>query len=90
MSIFITSVLANFLTEVFNSSRISTKYLFYMDILPIMNVFNEWFAANTSKKLRAVFESNARSGKYKTTFAAYGYVKGDDANFTSQIDFSNQ
>ena len=61
-----------------------------MDILPIMNVFNEWFAANTSKKLRAVFESNARSGKYKTTFAAYGYVKGDDANFTSQIDFSNQ
>ncbi len=42
-----------------------------MDMLPIMNVFNEWFAANTSKKLRAVFESNARSGKYKTTFAAY-------------------
>ena len=57
-----------------------------MDMLPIMNVFNEWFAANTSKKLRAVFESNARSGKYKTTFAAYGYVKGDDANFTPQID----
>ncbi len=57
-----------------------------MDMLPIMNVFNEWFAANTSKKLRAVFESNARSGKYKTTFAAYGYIKGDDANFTPQID----
>ena len=57
-----------------------------MDMLPIMNVFNEWFAANTSKKLRAVFESNARSGKYKTTFAAYGYVKGDDANYTPQID----
>ena len=57
-----------------------------MDMLPIMNVFNEWFAANTSKKLRAVFESNARSGKYKTTFAAYGYVKGDDANFTPKID----
>lgn len=57
-----------------------------MDMIPIMNVFNEWFAANTSKKLRAVFESNARSGKYKTTFAAYGYVKEDDANFTPQID----
>lgn len=57
-----------------------------MDMLPIMNVFNEWFAANTSKKLRAVFESNARSGEYKTTFAAYGYIKGDDANFTPQID----
>ena len=57
-----------------------------MDMLPIMNVFNEWFAANTSKKLRAVFESNARSGKYKSTFAAYGYVKGDDVYFTPQID----
>ena len=27
-----------------------------MDMMPIMNVFNEWHAANTSKKLRAVFE----------------------------------
>ena len=42
-----------------------------MDMLPIMNVFNEWYAANTSKKLRAVFESNARSGKYKCTYCAY-------------------
>ena len=25
-----------------------------MDMMPIMNVFNEWHAANTSKKLRAV------------------------------------
>lgn len=31
-----------------------------MDMMPIMNVFNEWHAANTSKKLRAVFESNAK------------------------------
>lgn len=57
-----------------------------IDMLPIMNIFNEWFAANTSKKLRAVFASNAKAGKYMTTFAAYGYVKGNDANFTPQID----
>ena len=49
-----------------------------MDMLPIMNVFNEWYAANTSKKLRAVFESNAKSGKYKCTYCAYGYFKSDD------------
>ena len=29
-----------------------------MDMMPIMNVFNEWHAANTSKKIRAVIESN--------------------------------
>ncbi|MCD8040690.1 MAG: recombinase family protein [Clostridia bacterium] len=47
-----------------------------MDMMPIMNVFNEWHSANTSKKIRAVREANARSGKYLTTSAAYGYVKG--------------
>ena len=57
-----------------------------MDMLPIMNVFNEWHAANTSKKLRTVFQSNARAGKYMTTASSYGYVKGDDENYTPQID----
>lgn len=51
-----------------------------------MNVFNEWYAANTSKKLRAVFESNARSGKYKCTYCAYGYFKSDDGFNTPIID----
>ena len=57
-----------------------------MDMMPIMNVFNEWYAANTSKKLRAVFESNAKSGKYKCTFSAYGYFKSDDGFNTPIID----
>ena len=57
-----------------------------MEMLPIVNVFNEWYAANTSKKLRAVIETNAKAGKYKTTFAAYGYDKGDDENRTPVID----
>lgn len=49
-----------------------------MDMMPIMNVFNEWHAANTSKKIRAVIESNAKAGKYRTSYAPYGYVKGTD------------
>ena len=57
-----------------------------MEMLPIVNVFNEWYAANTSKKLRAVIETNAKAGKYKTTFAAYGYDKGADENRTPVID----
>ena len=31
-----------------------------MEMLPIVNVFNEWYAANTSKKLRAVIETNVK------------------------------
>ena len=57
-----------------------------MDMMPIMNVFNEWHAANTSKKIKAVIEANAKSGKYRTTFAPYGYVKGDDENRLPVVD----
>lgn len=48
-----------------------------MDMMPIMNVFNEWHSANTSKKIRAVAEANAKAGKYRATYAPYGYVKGE-------------
>ena len=51
-----------------------------MNMLPIMNVFNEWHAANTSKKIREVIEANARAGKYRVVEAPYGYVKGPDEN----------
>jgi DNA invertase Pin-like site-specific DNA recombinase len=33
-----------------------------MDMMPIMNVFNEWHAANTSKKTKSVIEANAKAG----------------------------
>ena len=48
-----------------------------MEMMPIMNVFNEWHAANTSKKIRSVFEMKAKMGIYMTTYAAYGYKKGE-------------
>ena len=57
-----------------------------MDMLPIMNVFNEWHCANTSKKLRAVFQANAKAGKYKAVFCTYGYDKSDDEKRTPVID----
>lgn len=57
-----------------------------MDMLPIMNVFNEWHAANTSKKLRAVFEANAKAGRYKSTVPSYGYLKGTDQKRTPVIE----
>ncbi len=57
-----------------------------MDMMPIMNVFNEWHAANTSKKIKSVIEANAKAGKYRTTYAPYGYVKGDDENRLPVVD----
>ncbi len=47
-----------------------------MDMMPIMNVFNEWYASNTSKKIRAVFKAGAQNGKYYSSHAPYGYIIG--------------
>lgn len=57
-----------------------------MDMMPIMNVFNEWHAANTSKKIRAVLEASQRSGKYTSWNYPYGYRAGADENRTAVID----
>ena len=57
-----------------------------MEMMPIMNVFNEWHAANTSKKLRAVKKSNALSGKYNGAKVVYGYIKSNDEKYTPVID----
>lgn len=57
-----------------------------MDMMPIMNIFNEWHSANTSKKIRAVIEANAKAGKYRTTYAPYGYVKGTDEKKLPIVD----
>ena len=57
-----------------------------MEMMPIMNVFNEWHAANTSKKLRAVKKSNALAGVYNGAKLAYGYMKANDGKHTPLID----
>lgn len=57
-----------------------------MNMMPIMNIFNEWNSANTSKKIRAVIEANAKAGKYRTTYAPYGYVKGTDEKKLPVVD----
>ena len=57
-----------------------------MDMMPIVNLFNEWHCSSTSRKIKAVMAANAKAGKYKTTFAAYGYDKGNDEKHTPIVD----
>lgn len=57
-----------------------------LDMMPIVNLFNEWHDASTSKKIKAVIEANAKAGKYRTTCAPFGYTKGDDPNHLPVID----
>lgn len=57
-----------------------------MEMMPIMNVFNEWHAANTSKKIRAVRRANAKEGIYTAKKASYGYKMGTDKKRVPVID----
>lgn len=45
------------------------------DFTPFLNIINEWYAKDTSKKIRAVFKAKADSGKPLTTNQPYGYLK---------------
>lgn len=45
------------------------------DLTPFKNVFNEWYAKDTSKKIRAVFKAKGNSGKHLTTNPPFGYIK---------------
>ena len=57
-----------------------------MEMMPIINLFNEWHAASTSKKIKAVVLANAKAGKYTCANPAYGYTKAKDENHTPIID----
>ena len=45
------------------------------DFTPFLNIINEWYAKDTSKKIRAVFRSKGQDGKPLCTNPPYGYIK---------------
>ena len=49
------------------------------EMMPFHNIFNEWYAAQTSKKIRAVNQMKAQNGKRVGSTIPYGYKKNPDA-----------
>ena len=45
------------------------------ELMPFSNIFNEWYAAQTSKKVRAVWAMKAANGKRTNFNVPYGYVR---------------
>lgn len=45
------------------------------DMTPFINIFNEFYAKDTSRKIRAVFKAKGQSGKPLCTNPPYGYIK---------------
>lgn len=46
-----------------------------VEMMPINNVFNEWYAAQTSKKVRAVWQLKGRSGGHVCAKPPFGYLR---------------
>ena len=47
------------------------------DFTPFRNIINEWYAKDTSKKVRAVFKAKGNAGKHLCTCPPYGYKKDE-------------
>ncbi len=50
-----------------------------MEMLPFYNIFNEWYAAQTSKKIRAVWQSKAEHGERVSPTVPFGYRKSENS-----------
>ena len=50
------------------------------DFTPFRNIINEWYAKDTSKKIRAVCRNKGMSGQRLATRPPYGYIKGGDGH----------
>ena len=48
------------------------------DFLPFRNIMNEWYAKDTSKKIKSVFQAKGRAGKHVASCCPYGYIKDKD------------
>lgn len=48
------------------------------DFLPFRNIMNEWYAKDTSKKIKSVFQAKGRSGKHVASCPPYGYLKDEN------------
>lgn len=48
------------------------------DLAPFKNLFNEWYAIDTSKKIKAVKKAKGLAGEHMSCVAPYGYRKNPD------------
>ena len=48
------------------------------DLAPFKNLFNEWYARDTSKKIKAVKKAKGLAGEHMGCVAPYGYRKNPD------------
>ena len=56
------------------------------DLTPFLNIMNEWYAKDTSNKIKAVFKSRMQNGKRCSVYIPYGYKRTKDDKQQLYID----
>lgn len=56
------------------------------EMMPFNNIFNEWYASQTSKKIHAVWQSKAAKGERVSSVIPYGYKKESEKSKQWIID----
>ena len=56
------------------------------DFVPFKNLFNEWFAKDTSRKVKAALRAKHAAGEITSAYAPLGYMKDPDAKNKIVID----
>lgn len=56
------------------------------DFTPFLNIMNEWYAKDTSNKIKAVFHARMKEGKRCSGAIPYGYMRKDGDKQTLYID----
>ena len=54
---------------------VDTEYQVDNDFTPFRNIINEWYAKDTSKKIRSVLKAKGNSGKHLSVIPPFGYKK---------------
>ena len=49
-----------------------------LEMMPFYNIFNEWYAEQTSKKIKAVWKAKADNGERVSASIPFGYIKSAD------------
>ena len=57
-----------YFTEIATTAELS-------DFVPFKNLFNEWFAKDTSRKVKTALHAKFAAGQHICTFAPLGYKK---------------
>ena len=60
------------------SNNIDSQNQESAEFAPFLNIMSEWYARDTSRKIKAVLYAKGNSGKHMTNSAIYGYRKSPD------------